>query len=116
MGFLQEAPLRRSVAAAVVMIGCTLPLSAGARMLEWEALAVLVPGLGCGTAPTMLLGRIAAQHPVKRNRPNGRDAAAAPAAEPPPSLRHAYYICTARPLTALPVGEGWLAVGPARRG
>lgn len=36
-------------------------------------------------------------------------------AEAQPSLSHAYFTCSTTPLVAIPVGAGWLAVGPMRR-
>jgi hypothetical protein len=118
MDFPQGPSLCRAFAAAVMVLGCAVPMSAGARMLEWEALAVLVPEPGCGTAPTVLLGRVAAHRPshTGRHRPGRQQAEVAPATEPLPSLRRAYYTCTSTPLTAMPAGAGWLAVGPVRRG
>ncbi|MFC7692653.1 hypothetical protein ACFQY5_26810 [Paeniroseomonas aquatica] len=38
-----------------------------------------------------------------------------PQADPQPSLSQAYFTCSSTPLIAVPVGTGWLAVGPLRR-
>ena len=116
MDFPRSASLQRLLGTLALLLVLALPSAGQAGMAESGALAVLAPGLGCGTAPAVLLGRISAQRPQRpRQHRDGRRQAEATPAEPLPTLRRAYYTCTATPLTAVPVGAGWLAVGPLRR-
>ena len=91
-----------------------LPLSHGGAA-EADRLSLLSPGLGCGqdqgAAGAGLLARV--RQPRQR--------AAAPVAPPaeeegPALLLHAFYACAGRTPGPVPMGAGWLAVGPVRRG
>ncbi len=118
MDLKRLATLRKALPLGLFAAGLALPTPGGAAPPEIEAPSLVSPGLGCGAAPssTALLGRVAAQrHRQQAQRGQRRQAEAAPAAEPVPSLAHAFYTCAAMPLTAMPVGTGWLAVGPIRR-
>ncbi|WP_043363355.1 hypothetical protein [Belnapia sp. F-4-1] len=113
--------LRKALPLAILAAGFALPSAGIAAPPEIAAPSLVSPGLGCGAAPgsTALLGRVAAQrhrqHPPRRQRRHQAEAAPAPEAEPAAGLAHAFYTCAAMPLTAMPVGTGWLAVGPVRR-
>jgi hypothetical protein len=119
MDLKRLATLRKALPLAFLGAGLAFPTPGGAAPPEIETPALVSPSLGCGAAPTSttLLGRVAMQrhrqHAPRRTRRH--HAEAAPAAEPMPSLAHAFYTCAAMPLTAMPVGIGWLAVGPIRR-
>jgi hypothetical protein len=100
-----------ALAAAGLMFASALPANAQVPMPFIEASAILAPDLGCGTALAALLGQTAARRPKTQLLSRHRTES-----EPPPTLRHAYYTCTRTPLNAMPIGAGWLAVGPIRRG
>ncbi|MBL6076970.1 hypothetical protein JMJ56_03065 [Belnapia sp. T18] len=119
MDLKRLAMLRKALPLAVLAAGFAFPSPGRAAPPEIAAPSLVSPGLGCGASPssTALLGRVAVQrqrqHPPRRHRRH--QAEAAPAAEPAAGLAHAFYTCAAMPLTAMPVGTGWLAVGPVRR-
>lgn len=81
---------------------------------------LLPPGLGCGQDQ----GAVGASL-LARVRGNGRRSAKAPALatprpampeEPPALFLHAFYTCAATAPAPVPMGAGWLAVGPVRQG
>jgi hypothetical protein len=92
------------VIAGLALLGLALPgLGAAAGLSPAVPLA---PVPGCGLA-----GGVPVAKPPPP--PHGRGAPRA-AEEPPATVMHAFYTCTTRP--PLPVGHGWVAVGPVRRG
>ena len=114
--------LCRLIGTAGLVLGIVLPAGAGEAQVELQAPALVAPSLGCGAAPataalfTQVAQRKPRQHSARR-APRRHQAEAGPAvpADPVPSLSHAYFTCSSTPLVALPVGAGWLAVGPQRR-
>lgn len=114
--------LCRIIGTAGLVLGIVLPASAGEAMVEMQAPALVAPSLGCGAAPataalfTQVAQRKPRQHTARR-APGRHNAEAVPEvpADPVPRLSHAYFTCSSTPLVALPVGAGWLAVGPQRR-
>ncbi len=119
MDLKRLATLRKAFPLGLLAAGLALPTPGSAAPPEIEAPSLVSPSLGCGAAPTStaLLGRVAAQRqqPQRRGRRQQAAPAPAPAVESLPSLAHAFYTCATMPLTAMPVGTGWLAVGPIRR-
>jgi hypothetical protein len=119
MDLKRLATLRKAIPLALLAAGLAFPSVGDAAPPEIQAPSLVSPSLGCGAAPSSasLLGRVAMhrhrQQPPRRHRRH--QAEASPAAEPAPSLSQAFYTCAATPLTAMPVGTGWLAVGPVRR-
>ena len=114
--------LCQTFATAGLILGIALPAGAGEAQVELQAPALVAPSLGCGAAPATaaLFTRVAQRKPRQhssRRVPRRHHAEAAPAvpADPEPSLSHAYFTCSTTPLVALPVGAGWLAIGPQRR-
>ncbi|SDB70106.1 hypothetical protein SAMN02927895_03661 [Belnapia rosea] len=113
--------LRTALPLALLAAGCILSPSAHAAPPELEAPSLVSPSLGCGASPAanVLLGRVAMQRHQNRARPRRphrrNHIEAAPVAEPVASLSQAFYTCATTPLFAIPVGTGWLAVGPVRR-
>lgn len=93
--------------------------------MDVQAPALVTPNFGCGAAPTAaaLFNTVAARRSPAPHRSQGRQQArtkrqSPPAprqADPEPRLSQAYFTCSSTPLIALPVGAGWLAVGPLRR-
>jgi hypothetical protein len=114
--------LCRAIGTAGLVLGIVLPAGAGEAQVELQAPALVAPSLGCGAAPataalfTQVAQRKPRQHSARR-APRRHHAEATPEApaDPVPSLSHAYFTCSSTPLVALPVGAGWLAVGPQRR-
>ncbi len=117
MDLKRLATLRKALPLAFLGAGLAFPTPGGAAPPEIETPSLVSPSLGCGAAPTStaLLGRVAAQRQQPQRRGRREQATPAPAAESLPSLAHAFYTCATMPLTAMPVGTGWLAVGPIRR-
>lgn len=79
------------------------------------------PGLGCGqdggAFGTGLLAR--ARHAGKRGAKAKAPTATAPQPlpeEPPSLFLHAFYTCATVAPAPVPMGAGWLAMGPVRRG
>lgn len=110
------------IGAAGLALGIILPAAAGEAQVELQAPALVAPSLGCGAAPATaaLFTKVAQRKPRQdstRRAPRRPHAEAAPQApaDPVPSLSHAYFTCSTLPLVAVPVGAGWLAVGPLRR-
>lgn len=112
MHFTRGTPV--FLALAALLTGGSPPAQAHPDMPRTEAAKILAPDLGCGTAPATLPGRTAEprRQGAQPRRPLDRGADA----EQPPTLRRAYYTCTRTPLNAMPIGAGWLAVGPILRG
>ena len=114
--------LCRTIGTAGLALGIVLPAGAGEAQVELQAPALVAPSLGCGAVPataalfTTVAHRKPRQH-ASRSGPRRQHAEAAPKApaDPVPSLSHAYFTCSTTPLVALPVGAGWMAVGPQRR-
>ncbi len=116
------ATLRKAAPLALFAALAAYPSIGDAAPPDLHAPSLVAPSLGCGAAPSSasLLGRVAAHRqrhqPSRRHRQHRAEARPAPAAEEPvPSLSPAFYTCAATPLIAMPVGTGWLAVGPIRR-
>jgi len=115
------ATLRRAAPLALIAALAGFPSAGDAAPPDIQAPSLVSPSLGCGatSSTASLLGRVAAHHhrhrPSRRHRQHRAEASPAPAAEPVPSLSQAFYTCAATPLIAMPVGTGWLAVGPIRR-
>ena len=118
-----SGPPWRYASLAVLVAGLALPSSADALSLSPDHLAT---GPGCGVADGTMTrarpGLVRSDRPA-RVAPRQRQAAPAPAkpvpempGEAPATARHAFYTCTSAPLFAVPVGSGWLAVGPLRSG
>lgn len=114
--------LCRIIGTAGLGLGIILPAGAGESQVELQAPALVAPSLGCGAVPataalyTTVAHRKPRQHATRRTpRPDHAEAAPEAPADPVPSLSHAYFTCSTTPLLALPVGAGWLAIGPQRR-
>ncbi|MDN3566841.1 hypothetical protein QWZ14_20890 [Paeniroseomonas aquatica] len=114
----------RTLGAVGLALGVALPAGAGEPQLDVQAPALVAPSFGCGAAPTTaaLFNTVAAHRPTAQRRARRQHAGAArrappapPQADPQPSLSQAYFTCSSTPLIAVPVGTGWLAVGPLRR-
>lgn len=121
MDLKRLATLRKAAPLALIAALLAFPSNGDAAPPDIQAPSLVAPSLGCGAAPgtASLLGRVAAHRhrhqPHRRHRQHRAEASPAPAAEPMPSLNPAFYTCAATPLTAMPVGTGWLAIGPIRR-
>jgi hypothetical protein len=121
MDLKRLAMLRKAIPLALLAAGLAFPATSDAAPPDIQAPSLVSPSLGCGAAPSSasLLGRVAMrrhrQQAPHRQRRDQAEASPAPAAEPVPSLSQAFYTCAATPLSAMPVGTGWLAVGPIRR-
>lgn len=115
------AMLRKALPLVLLAAGLAYPTTGNAAPPDIQAPSLVSPSLGCGAVPSSasLLGRVSVQRQrqqaSRRHRRQQAEASPAPAAEPAPSLSQAFYTCAATPLTAMPVGTGWLAVGPIRR-
>lgn len=107
---LSGPPWRRRAALAILLAGLALPGNAGADPGQLAAPAGCGISNGWSVAVRPSLVRSDAARPAAPRRPG-----LVPAAEPPPALRHAFYSCTVQPTLAVPVGAGWLAVGPVLR-
>lgn len=142
---LARAPrcIRHALLAVTLSLGASLPAAAGPTEPELQAPALVAPSLGCGASPATaaLFIQAALPHADRRSRqaapprPGARQAAPRPqrrhhaepqrrrhAESPPaqpaeaqPSLSQAYFTCSTSPLVAMPVGGGWMAVGPLRK-
>jgi hypothetical protein len=117
---------RRCGIALLVLGTGLLPLGAATAAEPGSGLAAALrgPGLGCApaesTTGTSLLGRVrhARRAPQRAAKPRPpMEAAAAPgtAVGEPAHLLRAFYTCAGTARAPMPVGAGWLAVGPVRR-
>lgn len=110
---------RRCFRIALVAAGAALLPAGPGEATETGGQRLLSPGLGCGqdggAFGTSLLAR--ARHAGKRGAK--APAAAAPQLlpeEPPALFLHAFYTCATAAPAPVPMGAGWLAMGPVRRG
>ena len=116
MDFLRGNWFFRDLASAGLVLGIVLPAGAGEVSQDVQASAFIAPS--CSVAPkTAMRFKIVAHRrelAYRRATPRQQALAERPS-EPQPSFSQAYFTCSTKPLTALPVGAGWLAVGPVRR-
>ena len=105
---------RRPLRVALVAAGAALLPAVPASAAEAGGPGLLSPRLGCGqdqgAVGASLLARV--RHPGKR----GTKVPEASAEEMPAVFLHAFYTCAAAAPAPVPIGAGWLAAGPVRRG
>jgi hypothetical protein len=118
------SPWRRLAAIGLVTASLVLPASDGHAAPETVPLA---PEPGCsaaGEAPAALRPGLVRADRAARPAPRRRQGAArrSPPPSPPlaeelsPKAMRAFYTCATPRMRAVPVGRGWLAVGPVQRG
>lgn len=119
------SPWWRLATLGLVIAGLSIPIQEG-RASPAEASALLAgPGCGVpgGVQPTLRPGLVKAERKAGRkpSRPTAPTPTPTPELEvaeedPPAILMHAFFTCASAASPARPVGQGWIAVGPVRRG
>ena len=102
--------LCRCLRIALVAIGAVLLPVSDSGAVEAARLAPPSPRLGCGQDQN-----IAEANPLLRARLGHRLAEAQEPEGTPMLLRWAFYTCAGRTQAPVPIGAGWLAIGPVRR-
>lgn len=113
-----ESPGWRLATIGLVIAGLAIPFGQG-----WAASAAVpapIAGPGCGVPGGVQLalrpGLVRADRKAQRRPARPPEPEPQAAEEPPATFMHAYFTCAALPIMARPVGQGWLAVGPVRKG